>query len=311
MNKAQMAFKAVDGIFYPTQNMMKFPDVVSKRDVSYGDNPKNKLDLYYRKDIINDGKKHPVILYIHGGGFIMGDKKCRVSISEYYANKGYFVCCINYRLPPEVAFPELVYDSVYALNYIGVLAEKYNFDLDNIFITGDSSGAFSTSYLAAMKYDDELADKIKAPKINVDIKGLMLMCGIYDVEVLLKGSTLMGVIPKTAQMLVGDFKLKKDLSNIRDFPYYNELPPATFVNEKWCPTFICWAEDDLVCQNQGEPMAEKLKDVVPYFDSFSVKGIQNNHCFHLEFGHNKLAMECMARSAGFVAKVVEMETVTK
>ena len=311
MNRAQMAFKAVDGLLYPTQNMMRFPDVISERDISYGDNPKNKMDLYYRKDIINDGAKHPVILYVHGGGFIMGDKKCRISISEYYADKGYFVCCVNYRMPPEVIFPEMVYDGIKAINFVRGLADTYNIDLDNVFLTGDSSGAFSASYMAAVKYNDDLREKINAPEINLDFKGLMLMCGIYDIEVLLEGTTLMGVIPKTAQMLVGDFKLKKDMSNFRDFPYYNELQPANFVNDKWCSTFICWAEDDLVCQNQGEPMAEKLKDIVPYFDSYSVKGIQNNHCFHLEFGHNKLAMECMERSADFIAKVLERETVTK
>lgn len=311
MNKAQMAFKAVDGICYPTQNMMKFPDVVSKRDISYGDNPMNKLDFYYRKDILNDGELHPVLVYIHGGGFIMGDKKCRVSISEYYANKGYFVCCLNYRMPPEVSFPEITYDFINGFNYVKKLAEKYNIDLDNVFVTGDSSGAFSTSYLAAIKYNDDLRERIGVPEVELDIKGIMLMCGIYDVEVLLQGSTLFGVIPKTAQMLVGDFQLKKDLSNFRDFPFYNEIAPANFVNEKWCPVFICWAEDDLVCQNQGEPMADRLRDVVPYFDSYSVKGIQNNHCFHLEFGHNKLAMECMERSADFMAKVAAMEKVTK
>lgn len=311
MNRAQVVFKAIDGICYPTQNMQKFKDVISFRDIAYDDNSKNKLDLYYHKDIINDGKKHPVIIYIHGGGFIMGDKRCRVSISEYYADKGYFVCCINYRMPPEIAFPEYVIDVVNATNFVEVLAGEYNIDLDNVFVTGDSSGGFSAAYLAALKYDDALRQRVGSPEIKVDFKGILLMCGIYDVEVLLKGGRLLGVIPKTAQMIVGDFDLKSDLSNFSEFPYYNEMAPSNFVNDKWCPAFICWADDDLVCQGQGEPMAEKLKAHVPYYDDYHVKGIHNNHCFHLEFGHNKLAKECMQKSADFIAKVVEMEKVAK
>lgn len=311
MNKAQLAFKAVDGICYPTQNMKKFAGIDSVRDISYGEYPMNKLDMYYRRDILNDGEKHPVILYIHGGGFIMGDKKCRVSISEYYADKGYFVCCINYRMPPDVVFPGYIQDVVNAVNYLNVLAQSYNIDLDNVFVTGDSSGAFSAAYLASLKYNDDLREKVNSPDITVDFKGILLMCGIYDIEVLLQGSTLFGIIPKTAQMLVGDFPLKKDMSNFSDFEYYHEMAPSNFVNDKWCPAFICWADDDLVCQNQGEPMAEKLKACVPYFDSYHVKGMQNNHCFHLEFGHNKLAMECMERSADFIAKVAAIEKVTK
>lgn len=311
MNRAQVVFKAIDGICYPTQNMQKFKDVISIRDIAYDDNSKNKLDLYYHKDIINDGKKHPVIVYIHGGGFIMGDKRCRVSISEYYADKGYFVCCINYRMPPEIAFPEYVIDVVNATNFVEVLAGEYNIDLDNVFVTGDSSGGFSAAYLAALKYDDDLRQRVGSPEIKVDFKGILLMCGIYDVEVLLKGGRLLGVIPKTAQMIVGDFDLKSDLSNFSEFPYYNEMAPSNFVNDKWCPAFICWADDDLVCQGQGEPMAEKLKAHVSYYDDYHVKGIHNNHCFHLEFGHNKLAKECMQKSADFIAKVVEMEKVAK
>lgn len=311
MNRAQVVFKAIDGICYPIQNMQKFKDVISIRDIAYDDNSKNKLDLYYHKDIINDGKKHPVVIYIHGGGFIMGDKRCRVSISEYYADKGYFVCCINYRMPPEIAFPEYVIDVVNATNFVEVLAGEYNIDLDNVFVTGDSSGGFSAAYLAALKYDDALRQRVGSPEIKVDFKGILLMCGIYDVEVLLKGGRLLGVIPKTAQMIVGDFDLKSDLSNFSEFPYYNEMAPSNFVNDKWCPAFICWADDDLVCQGQGEPMAEKLKAHVPYYDDYHVKGIHNNHCFHLEFGHNKLAKECMQKSADFIAKVVEMEKVAK
>lgn len=311
MNLAQVVFKAIDGICYPTQNMKKFKDVISFRDIAYGDNPMNKFDLYYRRDIVNDGKKHPVIVYIHGGGFIMGDKKCRVSISEYYADQGYFVCCVNYRMPPEVSFPGYIEDVVKVVNFLNVLAQEYNIDLDNVFVTGDSSGGFSAAYLAALKYDDGLRERVGAQEITVDFKGILLMCGIYDIEVLLQGTRLFGVIPKTAQMVVGEFPLKEDLSNFNEFPYYNEMAPANFVNDKWCPAFICWADDDIVCQNQGEPMAEKLKANVPYYDDYHVKGIQNNHCFHLEFGHNKLAKECMQKSADFIEKVVAMEKVAK
>jgi hypothetical protein len=124
------------------------------------------------------------------------------------------------------------------------------------------------------------------------------------------GGKLLGVIPKTAQLLVGDFPLKYDLSNFNEFPYIDYLSPSRFINENWCSTFMCWAKDDIVCQNQGEPMAERVKQYAPYFDFFEVSGIQNNHCFHLEFGHNKLAMECMKKSTDFLKNIFAEETVT-
>lgn len=310
MNRAQIVFKAIDGICYPTQNKMKFADVICEKDIAYDNAPLTKGDLYYRKDIVNDGKKHPLILYYHGGGFIMGDKKCRVSISELYANEGYFVFCVNYRMPPEAIFPGYTIDCVNAANYINTLAQKYNIDLDNLVVTGDSSGGYTAAYIEALECNPELCEKLSCPQLQVSFKGTMLMCGIYDLQVLLKGTKLFGVIPKTAQLIVGDFPLKSDLSNFNEYPYIDYLSPSAFVNEKWCSTFMCWANDDIVCQNQGEPMAEKIKAVAPYFDAFRVDGFMNNHCFHLEFSHNKLAMECMKKSTEFLKHIFAEEEIT-
>ncbi len=309
MNRAQIVFKAIDGICYPTQNKMRFADVVCQKDIAYGNHKMAKGDLYYRKDIVNDGKKHPIIIYFHGGGFIMGDKKCRISISELYANEGYFVFCVNYRMPPEVIFPEYTIDCVNAANYVEVLAKKHNIDLENIVVTGDSSGAFTAAYLVALSCNPHLHEKLGCDELKIKFKGSMLMCGIYDLEVLLKGTKLLGVIPKTAQLIVGDFPLKNDLSNFHEFPYAQYLSPSAFVNEDWCSTFMCWANDDIVCQNQGEPLAEKIKAVAPYFDTFEANGFVNNHCFHLEFSHNKLAMECMQKSVEFLKTIFAEETV--
>lgn len=309
MNKAEVAFKAVDVLCYPSQNCRRYKNVVAVKDISYGDSVRQKADLYYRSDILNDGKKHPLVVYFHGGGFIMGDKNYRISISEFYADKGYFVYNVNYDMPPECAGVEMFNGWVRGLNSVTALFDRYNIDEDNIVLSGDSSGAYLCSYLAAIKFDEHLCEAIDCDGIDINIKGLMLMCGIYDLEVLLKGTKLFGVIPQTAKMVL-DFDLKKDLSNIKDYEYYDYISPADFVNEKWCSTFICWSDDDIICQHQGEPMAQKLEKCVPYFESYHAKGLQNNHCFHLNFAkHNKPAIECRNKSAEFLANLTTKETV--
>ena len=106
MNRAELVFKAVDVLGYPTQNILRFKDVVCVKDIPYGEGKRQKADLYYRPEILNDGKNHPLVVYFHGGGFIKGDKNYRKSICEFYANEGYFVynkvriqqaLCIYYR----------------------------------------------------------------------------------------------------------------------------------------------------------------------------------------------------------------------
>ena len=308
MNKAQFVFKAVDIIGDPLQNNISYENVISVRDIAYGSEKLNTGDLYYIPEILNDGKKHPVIVYYHGGAFLEGDKKYRVSICEYYAKEGCFVFCPNYRMPPEVDYKGLIKDCVDSLNFVSSLSQKYNIDLENIVLTGDSAGGYIASYLAAIKYNEEICERVDCEKIAVDLKGLMLMCGIYDLEVLVKGTSLMGVIPTTARTLL-DFNFKNDFSNIKEFPDYDYMSPAAFVNEKWCSTFICWADDDMVCQGQGEPMAEKLKAVVPLYDQYHINGFTNNHCFHLTPSINKYARECLAKSLEFLARLFEEKTV--
>lgn len=308
MNKAQFVFKAVDIIGDPLQNNISYENVISVRDIAYGSEKLNTGDLYYIPEILNDGKKHPVIVYYHGGAFLAGDKKYRVSICEYYAKEGCFVFCPNYRMPPEVDYKGLIKDCVDSLNFVSSLSQKYNIDLENIVLTGDSAGGYIASYLAAIKYNEEICERVDCEKIAVDLKGLMLMCGIYDLEVLVKGTSLMGVIPTTARTLL-DFNFKNDFSNIKEFPDYDYMSPAAFVNEKWCSTFICWADDDMVCQGQGEPMAEKLKAVVPLYDQYHINGFTNNHCFHLTPSINKYARECLAKSLEFLARLFEEKTV--
>lgn len=310
MNKAQLVFKAVDILCKPSQNALRFKNIVSEKDIPYGDGKRMTADLYYKPELLTDGKKHPLVVYFHGGGFLMGDKSYRVSISEYYADKGCFVYNVNYELPPEADFIKMARCCVDGLNSVAKLFERYNIDEENIVLTGDSSGAFIVSCLAALKYDSSLREAIDCEDIEIDIKGLMLMCGIYDIEVLLKGTSLFGVIPQTAKMLL-DFDLKKDFSNIKDYKYYDYLSPAHYVNENWCPTFICWADDDIVCQGQGEPMAERLEEAIDYVDTYHIGGFRNNHCFHLNFGiNNKPAVECMERSVEFLNKITKKEAVT-
>lgn len=309
MNKAELVFKAIDVLGHAPQNAKSFEGITCIRDISYGTENLQKGDLYFKDGINKSDTKKPIVLYIHGGGFIKGDKKHRVTVSEYYANEDCFVFSINYRLPPEVDIFGQIDDCISALNFIKALAESYNIDLENIFITGDSSGSCQTTFLAAIKYDDELRVKLGCREVEVDIKGLMLMSGIYDVEALVKHIKLFGVIPQTAGMIL-NFKLKSDLSNLNEYEFYDCMSPSKFVNSKWCPVFISWAEDDIFCKGQGEAMSNALKSHIEDVSTYSVKGILNNHCYHLFLKSNKYAQECMKKSVDFIneQRVRELQT---
>ena len=304
MNKAELAFKAIDVLGYGLQKAVHFKGITCIKDIPYSkkDGRNTAGDLYFKTKYLTDKTPRPIIVYIHGGGFIKGDKDYRVSVCEYYADRGYYVYCINYRMPPKVVFPEFMDDFIDALNFLPMLKKSYPIDLDNLVLTGDSSGGYICAYLESLKTNDELYDIIGCDRINVEIKGLMLMCGIYDIEVFLNGTKLLGVIPETGTMFFG-YKVKNDLSNVKDFKYIDYVSPAKYVNEKWCKTFICSADDDIVCQGQGDPMSEKLKEVGALADFYHCSGIINNHCYHLMLKGNKYAKECMQASAEYLEQI--------
>ncbi len=300
LNRAEVVFKAIDIIGNPFEQPKNIAGITCVKDISYGEYEANKGDLYFKDGFNKEAGKKPIILYIHGGGFIKGDKKYRRVISEYYTDKGFYVFSVNYRMPPEVLFDGEFSDCVSALNYIEELAKSYNIDLDNVFVTGDSSGACQTAYLAAFKFNCGFRERFGIiPELKVNIKAILLMCGIYDVETLLKGPTLFGVVPKTAEMILG-VDLKGDISNVKNYEYYDCISPANFINENWCPVFICWAKDDIFCKGQGENMYETLKKYITDIKYHSVSGVQNNHCYHLFIEATKPAKECMEMSVKFL-----------
>ena len=104
------------------KNYINKEGVKCEKDIVYNEKYERcKCDVYYK-----EGAKEPmpVVLNVHGGGFVKGDKKHRKSIAHLYADRGWFVVNINYRLSPEWAFPALPYDVITALNFLKVLAEQ-------------------------------------------------------------------------------------------------------------------------------------------------------------------------------------------
>ncbi len=303
MTKAQLAFKAVDVLMYNQQNGMKFPNIVRVRDVAY--NPehgrKTSGDIFYDKNMAASGRKFPVILYIHGGGFVMGDKNYRWTHCEYYAHNGYFVYDINYRMAPEVVFPEICNDCVDALNYLPELAKTYNIDLDKVIVAGDSSGGYLTSYIAALCWDEELRKAVGGHEVKVKPAAIAPFCGIYDVDTLLGVWMPFGLIQDTASLLCG-FKINKDMSNVRDYKYIDYISPYSFVNDKWCPVFIAWSDSDLICINQGAKMAEKIMSTCKTVGSYHCGGLLNNHCYHLNYRTDE-SKKCMAAFIRFMKSI--------
>ena len=96
-------------------------------------------------------KRTPLIIYIHGGGLFCGDKIRGEIFCRTLAEKGNIVVSINYRLIPEVTFPEQIGDILSAFRWIDQHQGRLGYDPQAVFVTGDWAGALLAVYAAAVK----------------------------------------------------------------------------------------------------------------------------------------------------------------
>ncbi|VUD42056.1 Carboxylesterase NlhH [Thalassocella blandensis] len=118
---------------------MRAPNVVRHRDLAYGDDTRQTLDIYHSHT--NQEGKLPVMLYIHGGGWIVGNKSQQALPMIYHlASKGWVVVTINYRLGPKSRFPDPLIDAKRALAWVKNNIEGYGGDANFVVTSGGSAG---------------------------------------------------------------------------------------------------------------------------------------------------------------------------
>ncbi len=101
------------------------------------DNHENKLDLYLPR---NPSGPRPVLMMIHGGGWVQGTKEAQILRSLPYLEMGWAVVNVTYRLVQVSRAPAAVEDCLCALQWIARNAELYNFDTSRIVTSGNSAG---------------------------------------------------------------------------------------------------------------------------------------------------------------------------
>lgn len=138
------------------------------------------LDVYYPENIKG---KLPVIIDIHGGGFLSGYKDMNRLYGYHLAKRGFVVFNINYRLAfSDTKVPGQIQDIVEAINWIGDNIDSYNGDKDKIFITGESAGGALATMVALISKSERLLKLFNTKNIDVDIKAIAIVSGMMNLE---------------------------------------------------------------------------------------------------------------------------------
>lgn len=159
-------------------DLSRLPEEVTEiSDISYSDDdqPGHKIDVYVRMD----GTKKPILIDIHGGGFISEDKAMNRLFGNYMAKLGFAVFEINFR----IAYPEwTVFDQIEdidrAVRFVLDNAESYEADRDQLYIAGHSSGGVLAVSEALLCVDPAMRKDYGISERDYNYRGILTDCGL-------------------------------------------------------------------------------------------------------------------------------------
>jgi acetyl esterase/lipase len=118
------------------------------RNISYvagGTDSLNALDIYGPRW----GRRHPVVIFIHGGSYTEGDKLSEAGAKpKTFTAAGYVFVSVNYRLSPAVQHPTHIQDVAKAIAWVRANIQRYHGDSTRLFVLGHSSGASLAALIA-------------------------------------------------------------------------------------------------------------------------------------------------------------------
>ncbi len=216
-------------------------------NVAYGEHPRQVLDFWKAPS----DRPTPVVIAIHGGGWVNGDKKGYEKTAPTYVKAGISFVAINYRLvtqaddagiKPPVKWP--LADAARAVQFVRSKAKEWNIDPARIGATGGSAGACSSLWLL---YHDDLAD----PKSTDPVarESTRLFCAaVSGAQTTLDPKTLREWIPnarygghafsiRTPQNRDGAFQTFFEQRE-KILPWIKEYSPLTHVTKDDPPVFL-------------------------------------------------------------------------
>jgi acetyl esterase/lipase len=213
------------------------------------DAPTAHLDIY--TPATTGGHPRPVILWIHGGGFISSSSATVRDYAILVAHAGYTFASLDYSLAPGARYPVPVRQANAALRYLHAHAGRFGGDPARLVLGGDSAGSEIASEVAAVQTNTALARSVglTAAVPPGALRGVVLFCGFYDAR------TVAGT---------GFFGLRTYLwayTGVRDWTSYraiDQLSTTRHVTPRYPPTFLTVGDADPL-RTQAAELASVLK----------------------------------------------------
>ena len=270
MSKSGVCFRlmATLGDKKRDKNLVEPEDVEKLSNIPYAATDKyNLLDIYYPKKAKG---LLPVIVNIHGGGYVYGTKEVYLHYGMFLAQQGFVVVNFNYHLAPKYKFPVQLDEINQVLNWVEKREGKFHMDIKNVFLVGDSAGAQLTSHYSTIYSNPEFAKMYDfALPEKLCIRGIALNCGMYDITEQALSRNDGEKQPIDMADLMQDY-LGKDRESIQE-----KLKVTQYITDQFPPTFVMTSWYDFL-REKAKPMYELLKE----------RGVQAEYKLYGEEGQN-------------------------
>ncbi|MEN1988325.1 alpha/beta hydrolase [Paenibacillus hubeiensis] len=271
------------------ERFMKGAGVSRLQDVVYGQEHDNStLDVYYPTEA---KKRLPIVVWIHGGGWVMGDKGQIAHYAAELAKRGHVVVSMNYALAPQKRYPSPVMQANQALAYVKEHAAEFRGDASKLFLAGNSAGAQIASQMAAVITNPSLARLMDIhPAVDAEqLRGVLLYCGPYNLSTV--GQTGFPFMRTFLWSYTG-------MKDYEEYPRLNEMSAVLQVTKDFPPAFITSGNKDPLTVQSVE-LAQVLKrlevETETLFFSASTAKLGHDYQFALDTASGKQALHAAAR----------------
>lgn len=160
-------------IFSPFNLPGTIDDNVAKvgNNIAFADGQRFKLDVYAPQNLTEPA---PVVVFFYGGAWKAGDKFEYEFVGRALASRGFITVIPDYRLYPEVKYPEFLEDGARALRWVQDNIANFRGDPNRVFLSGHSAGAYNAVMLTL---DSSFAREFG---VELAIRGVAAISGPYD-----------------------------------------------------------------------------------------------------------------------------------
>ena len=279
-DQIRMEFKASDDI--RDAGLTTPEDIVRYDDIVYGEDPKwQSLDVYRPKAA--EGKVLPVIVSVHGGGWVYGDKERYQFYCMNLAQRGFAVVNFSYRLAPESKYPAPLEDANAVFTWVLAHAQEYGFDKEHIFAVGDSAGGHLLGLYANICTNPDYAKEyaFQVPE-GFAPTAIALNCGAYVIWRERDAELMQDFLPERGTER--EYGLIDVLAHITpDFP----------------PTFFMTSNGDFLKMQAPGLAAKLLEQGVPFvYRCYGDKENELQHVFHCNI-RTEAARRCNDEECNF------------